>query len=1033
MQLSEVSIKRHVLTYMLSIAIILFGIIGASRIGVDRFPEMEFPMVSVTTLMVGASPEIIDASVTNIIESAANTVPGLDSLRANSSPNVSNVIAMFNPEKDLDVAFNEIQSKVNQALSKLPAEAERPVIAKLEFGAFPIIWLALTGDRTLQQLNQYAENVIKKNLENIEGVGEVVLGGERKRTIRVDLDLQRLANLSITTQDVMRAFQTQHVQMPGGFLSSVGKEHLIRLDLEYHDIESLKEMVVGYRGEHTIRLKDIADVKDYLEDFRALANFNGDQTVGLGIVKISGANTVKIATEVQRRLDTEINPNLPPGLKLEMASNQADIIEEIVLALYEHLALGTLLAAAVVFLFLKSFRATVIISLAIPISLLGAVFIIYTFGYTFNMMTLLALLLLIGIVVDDAIVVLENIHRHQEEGETDSIKAAISGTKEVGFAVLAATFTLVAIFAPVIFMEGIMGSFFRSFAVVVTMGVLVSLLVALTLTPMLCARFLSIETQHGKLYSKIEAFFENMESTYKELITLSLEHRWKVLVASVLIVFLSVPFFSSIDKEFMPATDEGQLTIIYRTPLGSDIGYSQSRLREIEAVMDSHDDAIESYFSAIGFGNANVNGGLLFVRLTPISERSIHQKDLADQLNKELSLIPGVLAFVSPTSPLGGQRGDPLQFVLRGPNLEKVGELSNDLLQRLNATPGLGKVDMDLQLDLPQLIPHIDREKIAGMGLSARDVASAINVLAGGLDIAKYNDNPGDGERYDIRIKAKPGNIVDKNDLANIYLRTNKGQMVRLDTVASFEEKLGAAVISKYNLLYSATFYSTPEMPLADAIEVVDGIASEEFPTGYNIETVGQAKEFKKSAASMAFVFSLAMILVYMVLASQFNAFSQPVIVMVAQPLAIIGGVFALWITGSSLNIYSMIGLVLLVGLVSKNSILLIDLTNQLREKGLSIDDALLEACPRRMRPVLMTSLTVILALLPAAMGAGAGSDTNGPLSIAVIGGMFSSTLLTLIVVPVVYSMWQGRLEKQAAKVNKSSFVDTATTTIEQE
>ena len=1026
MQLSEVSIKRHVLTYMISAAIILFGIIGASRIGVDRFPEMEFPMISVTTVMVGASPEIIDSSVTNVVESAANTVPGLDSLRATSSPNVSNVIAMFNPEKDLDVAFNEVQSKVNQALNKLPAEAERPVIAKMEFGAFPIIWLALTGDRTLQQLNLYAENVIKKNLENIDGVGEVVLGGERKRTIRVDLDLQRLANLSITTQDVMRAFQTQHVQMPGGFLSSEGKEHLIRLDLEYHDVEALKEMVVGYRGEHTIRLKDIADVIDYLEDFRALAKFNGKQTVGLGVIKISGANTVKISNEVNKRLNEEIIPNLPPGLELRMASNQADIIEEIVLALYEHLALGTLLAAVVVFVFLKSIRSTIIISTAIPISLLGAVFIIYAFGYTFNMMTLLALLLLIGIVVDDAIVVLENIYRHQEEGETDAMSAAINGTKEVGFAVLAATFTLVAIFAPVIFMEGIMGSFFRSFAVVVTMGVLVSLLVALTLTPMLCARFLKLETDHGPLYSKVEAFFNNLESTYRDFISLSLRHRWKVIVSSIVVIALSIPLFMVIGKEFMPAADEGQLTIIFKTPLGSDISYTQSRLREIEAVMDSHDDAIASYFSAVGFGRANVNSGLLFVRLTPISERSIHQEELAGQLNKELSQIPGVLAFVTRTSPLGGQRGDPLQFVLRGPNLEKVGELSNALLDRLNNTPGLGKVDMDLQLELPQLIPHIDREKIASMGLSARDVATAINVLAGGLDIGKYNDEPGDGERYDIRIKAKPGNIVDKNDLSNIYLRTNKGQMVRLDTVVNFEEKLGAAVISKYNLLYSATFFSTPEIPLAESIAIVDKISQEEFPLGYNIEIVGQAKEFEKSAASMALVFTLAIVLVYMVLASQFNAFSQPVIVMVAQPLAIIGGVFALFITNSSLNIYSMIGLVLLVGLVSKNSILLIDLTNQYRERGASIDDALLNACPRRMRPVLMTSLTVILALLPAALGAGAGSDTNGPLSVAVIGGMISSTLLTLLVVPVVYSLWQGALAKRKESKDQENIAPEA-------
>jgi len=1013
-KLVEVSIKRHVMTYMISFAIILFGVIATSKIGVDRFPAIDFPMISVTTVMVGASPEIVDSSVTSIIESAVNTVPGLDNLRASSSPGVSTVFAMFTLDKNIDVAYNEVQSKINQAIQKLPREVETPIITKVSLDAQPIMWLVLKGDRTLQQLNQYSELHLKKRLVNISGVGEVIMGGKRARNIRVELDLQKMASVSITTQDIQRAFNTQHIQLPGGFLTSGGREHLINLDLEYHRVSDLKEMIVAYRNGQAIRLSSFANVRDALEDYRAQATFNGEPGVGLGVIKISGANSVAIIEEIKARLDSEIRPSLSPGLSIEIASDSSVVIEESVEALYEHLVLGTLLAALVVFVFLKSMRATFIISIAIPISLLGAIFVMFVFDYTFNMMTLLSLLLLIGIVVDDAIVVLENIHRHQEEGNEDPMQAAIEGTKEVSFAVLAATFTLVAIFAPVLFMTGIMGMFFEAFAMVVTLGVLVSLVVALTLTPMLCGRYLKVETEHGAVYSKVEAFFERMESGYKKAIKVSIRHRVWVLLGCFSIVVSSCGFFSALGKEFMPGSDEGQLTVIFRTPLGSGMEYSVSRLDKIEAVLASHPTEIASYFSAIGLNRANVNQGSIFVRLTPRAERS-HQEELQKVLSKELAEIPGVVAFISRVSPIGGNRGEPLQFVLQGPNLNQIEPIANKVLHTLKTTPGMGQLDMALDLSLPQLKPKIDRIKVASLGLSARDVAFAVNVLAGGIDIAKFNDDPGDGERYDIRLKASNNDINSVSDLSNIYLRTASGEMVRLDTVATFEEEVGPAIIGKYNLKYSAQYFASPEMPLGSAVETVEALG-ESLPAGYEIEIVGQAKSLEETKQNMAFVFSLAIVLVYMVLASQFNSFSQPFIVMTAMPLAGIGGVFLLWITGHTLNIYSMIGLILLLGLVSKNSILLIDLTNQLRQKGYGIDEALLEACPRRMRPILMTSATVILALLPAALGTGAGSDTNAPLAVAVIGGMLSSTLLTLIVMPVVYSLWQGWLERRQLK-----------------
>ena len=1014
MKLVEVSIKRHVFTYMISFAIILFGIIATSKIGVDRYPSIDFPMISVTTIMVGASPEIIDSSITSIIENAVNTVPGLDTLRATSSPGVSNIFAMFTLGKNIDVAYNEVQSKINQAIMKLPREAETPIITKVSMDAQPIMWLVLTGDRTLQQLNQYSELHLKKRLVNINGVGEVIIGGKRDRNIRINLDLQKMASFGVTTQDIQRSFQTQHIQLPGGFLTSGGKEHLINLDLEYHHISDLKQMIIAYRNGQAIHLNNVAEVEDSLEDYRAQATFNGKPSVGLGVIKISGANTVSIIEEIKSRLESEIKQSLPPGLEIEIASDSSTVIEESVEALYEHLFLGTLLAALVVFVFLKSLRSTIIISIAIPISLLGAIFVMFVFDYTFNMMTLLSLLLLIGIVVDDAIVVLENIHRHQEEGNEDPIEAAIEGTKEVSFAVLAATFTLVAIFAPVLFMSGIMGMFFEAFAMVVTLGVLVSLVIALTLTPMLCGRYLRVDTEHGAIYSKVEALFERMESGYRTAIEQSIKHRAWVLIGSFAIVASSCGFFSAMGKEFMPGADEGQLTVVFRTPLGSGMEYSVDRLKKIEEVLSNHDSEIASYFSAIGINRANVNQGSIFVRLKPRDERS-HQDELQKELSKELAEIPGVVAFISRVSPIGGNRGEPLQFVLQGPNLNKIEPIANEVLNQLKTTPGMGQIDMALDLSLPQLKPKIDRIKVASLGLSARDVAFAVNVLAGGIDIAKYNDDPGDGERYDIRLKAATNSINSASDLSNIYLRTAMGDMVRLDTVATFEEEIGPAIIGKYDLKYSAQYFASPEMPLGSAVEAVEAIG-ESLPPGYSIQIVGQAKSLEESIENMIFVFSLAIVLVYMVLASQFNSFSQPFIVMTAMPMAGIGGVFLLWVTGHTLNIYSMIGLILLLGLVSKNSILLIDLTNQLREKGYGIDEALLEACPRRMRPILMTSATVVLALLPAALGTGAGSDTNAPLAVAVIGGMLSSTLLTLIVMPVVYSLWQGWLERRQLK-----------------
>jgi len=1015
MTLPELSIKRHVLAWMLSGVIVLFGIISYQRIGIDRIPAIDFPIIVVNTTLRGANPDVVDTSITSIIESAINTTPGIEHIQSSSSPGVSVITITFSLDKNIDVAYNEVQAKVSQILRRLPNDTDPPVIQKVDTNASAVIWLALSGDRTLQQLNLYANNVLKKKFETINGVGEVTIGGRRDRVIRVNIKPEQMAAYKVTADDLITAFNREHIQLPGGFLVSAQSEQLLKLDMEFHNVRQLSELIVSTNTGVSIRLKDVATIEDGITDNRQVARYNGKPTVGLGMVKIANANTVDIIREVERRLEEDIRPNLPPGMNLEVSTNDSIFINQLVASLKEHLVEGTLLAALIVFIFLRSVRSTLIVATAIPVSLLAAIAVMYFSGFTFNSMTLLALLLLIGVVVDDAIVVLENIYRHREHIDPNPISAALNGAREVTFSVTAASLSLVCIFAPVIFMDGMVGKFFNSFGIVVTFGVLASLFVSLTLTPMLCSRYLSVSHHdENKIYSFIGKILGSLDHAYKKLLFISLRHRGLVLLITVVFVLFSGYFsFKYVEKDFVPESDESSFSITVKTPLGSSLEYTDSRMKMVEAVIASHKNEVTSFYSTIGTGSrGQVNQGNVNVRLKPKEERSKSQQALIKDLKKELDTIPGVRAIPTGASVVRGQRSEKLQFNLTGSNLQEIGRISKLLQDSLSSNPSMGKVDLDVQLDLPQLNMKIDRERAATLGLNATDITTAVSLYAGGINVAKYNDENGDGQRYDIRLKAHEMDLKNTEDLRKIFLRSSNGQLVRLDAVASFEPELGAAVIGRYDLQYAANFYANPGMPLGDAVDLVKATAAKIVPAEYNIKMVGQAEEFGKTFKNIKFVFLLAFILLYMVLASQFNSFIQPFIIMLAQPLAIIGGLIALLISGDTLNMFSMIGLVLLIGLVAKNSILLVDLTNQLRDKGVAIDDALREACPIRLRPVVMTSLTIILALLPAALGLGAGSETNKPLSVAIIGGMVSSTLLTLVVVPAAYSLVMHGLEK---------------------
>jgi hydrophobic/amphiphilic exporter-1 (mainly G- bacteria), HAE1 family len=689
MTLPELSIKRHILAWMLSGVIILFGIISYQKIGVDRIPAIDFPIITISTTLRGANPDVVDTSITSVIESAINTTPGIEHIQSASSPGVSSISITFALNKNIDVAYNEVQAKVNQVLRRLPTDTDPPIVQKVDTNAAPVIWLALSGDRTIQQLNLYANNILKKKFETIQGVGEVQLGGRRDRVIRVNILPERMAAYKLTASDLTAAFNREHVQLPGGFLVSQQAEQLLKLDLEFHTIKDLNNLVILSKTGVAIRLKDIATIEDGITDNRQVARYNGKPTVGLGMVKIANANTVEIIKEVERKLETEIRPNLPPGMKLEISTNDSIFINQLVASLKEHLVEGTLFAALIVLIFMRSFSSTIMICLEIPVSLMGAIAVMYFAGYTFNSMTLLALLLLIGVVVDDAIVVRESILRHMSGDVGVGLNAVdlnnpaalakfrtfatINGSNEVVFAVMASSLSLVCIFAPVIFMDGIIGMFFKSFAVVVTFGVLVSLFVSLTLTPMLCSRYLKVIPNENALYRAIGVGLTAIDNVYRKILNNALNHRGLVLLFTLIFVAATGYYaLKNVEKDFVPETDEGSFSVSVKTPLGSSLAYTDSRLKMVEAIISSHQDEVASYFATIGAGSrGQVNQANINVRLKPKEQRNKSQQALIKELKKELNDVPGANASPSPTSIVRGQRSEKLQFNLTGANLKE--------------------------------------------------------------------------------------------------------------------------------------------------------------------------------------------------------------------------------------------------------------------------------------------------------------------------------------------------------------------------
>lgn len=1003
MKLSDTAIQRPVLTTMFIAAFLIFGVVGYQRIGIDLYPEVEFPVVTVTTILRGASPEVIESEVTDVLEEEISTIEGVDEIRSQSFEGFSNVIVTFALEKDIDVAAQEVREKVAVATARLPRDIEPPVVQKLDISASPILWISVSGDRPYRELSYYADKVIKERLQMVRGVGSILLGGFRDREIHVWLDQDRLEAYGLSPLDVVRAIQTKHVELPAGRIENREQELTIKVMGEYASVEELSDLVVTYRQGVPVRLRDLGRVEDGEEDTRTLGRFNRKPAIGLGVRKQSGTNTVEVADRVKAAL-TEIRKELPPGIDVRIAFDASEFIKKSMGDVQFDILFGALLTSVVILLFLRNARTTLISIIAIPTSLIGTFAFMNALGFTINNMTMLALSLAVGIVIDDAIVVLENIFRHMEKLRQPRLVAAREGTREIAFAVIAATFSIAAVFLPVAFMKGIIGRFFIQMGLTVVIAILISLVVSLTLTPMLCSRFLRLEERHGRIYTALEQGFRTVERAYRSALAFALRRRALVVGSAVLLFALSLGLSRFIGREFFTPADESRFIVRFETPLGWSIERIDAVTRQAEEILFSHPEVRGAFVGTGFFGS--VNQGIMFVSLVPKSERKVSQQQLMDLLRKELSAIPDLTVAVEGVSPIGGgQRNTDIQYILEGPSLEDLAERSQLLVQRLKGSPGFVDVDTDLELTKPEAKVYINREKAEDLGVDVVTITQAINIIMGGVDVAKFQEG---GERYDIHLRALPGDRDLPSDLDRITVVSRDGRRVKLSNLIEVVESAGPNVINRYNRQRAVTLYANLQgKPQGEALAEVGQLIAEMLPNapGYRAELAGRSREFQRSFQYLGTALALSILIIYMVLAAQFESFVHPFTIMLSLPLATVGVFGLLLLTGKTLNIFSYLGIIMLVGIVTKNAILLVDFTNQLRAQGLERTAAILQAGPIRLRPILMTAITTIAGMVPVSLAFSEGGETRAPLAVAVIGGMLTSTFLTLLVIPVVYTL----------------------------
>jgi multidrug efflux pump len=1008
------SIRRPVFASVMSFTILLFGIIAFTRLPVREYPDIDPPIISVTTFYRGASPAVVETEISNVLEEQFATLEGVKTMTSSSREQGSIITIEFELNRNVDEAANDVRDRVSRVRSNLPREIDDPVISKVDANAQAIVWLALSSDRhSGLELTDIADRILKERIQRLPGVGSVLIAGERRYAMRVWLDPLRMAAHGLTTQDVEAAIRRENTEIPGGRVEGAEREFSVRTRGELSTPEEFGAIIISQKENDLVRLRDVAEVNVGAADERTAVRYNGQSAVGLGIVKQSKASTVDVANDIRKALQ-ELAGLLPAGMKLDVAYDSSTFINDSIDEVKETLIIAMCLVILVVLAFLKSFRATAIPTLAIPISIIGALAAAYFAGFTLNILTLLALVLAIGLVVDDAIVVLENVYRHMEMGKS-RWQAALDGSSEIGFAVIATTIALVAVFVPLAFLTGSVGRLFNEFGVSLAVAILISGFVALTLTPMLCSKIL--RPLHGTSTNfasrSFDTFFDWLNNRYDRTLRFAMRRRALMIGGALLAVLVSAVIFKFLPSELVPIEDRGIAFGIVIAPEGATLDYTDKYMREVENRVLSLPER-RSLFSAtgLGFGGpGRVTNGFVFLSLKPHGERQKSQQQIVQELFPKLITIPGVLAFVINPPSLGGSfSSSPVEYVVQAENYGELNQAVGSIMGEASKLGYMINIDTDLRLNKPQLDLTIDRERAAGLGASVADIGSTLETFLGGRVVTNFKRGT---KQYDCILQMKASSRATPDAIREIYIR-GKGGLVQLANVVRVSETLAPKELNHYNRVRSATITANlvPGVSLGQALDDLDRISSDKLSAGMKREYAGQSLEYKSSSSSLYIMFLLAIMFIYLVLAAQFESFIHPLTILLSVPLAVFGALFTLYVFGQSLNIYSQIGLIMLIGLVTKNAILIVEFSNQLRDRGKSPMDAVIEAATIRLRPILMTSFATIFGVLPIAIGFGAGAESRRPLGLAVVGGMFFSTFLTLVLVPVLYTIL-SRFAKQ--------------------
>jgi multidrug efflux pump len=1009
MNLTETCVRKPVLAWMLMAGTIVFGIVALSRIGISQFPDVDFPTINVSVTWEGAAPEVVENDMVEILEEALSQVEGVRSITSTSRQGSANVTLELDLSRNVDVALQDVQTKIAGAQRRLPKDIDPPVVSKSNPEDSPIMRIGLSGPYPQQLLSDIARYRISEKLQTIPGVGEITMDGWLDRNIRLWMDADKLDAKSLTVSDVVAALQREHVELPAGRLESTGREVSVRVMGEALDLDALRNIVVRRTEGGAVYLKDVCVVEDGFEDVRRMTRVDGAPATGLSIKKQRGANAVAVAHTVRAQL-AQIQKTLPEGMTLGVNFDTTEFIEDSVREIELELILSVLLTALVCWLFLGSMSNALNVVLAIPMSLFGTIAVIYFLGFTLNTFTLLALALAVGIVVDDAIMVLENIVRHAEMGK-DRKTAALEGTKEITFSAFSATLAVIAIFIPVVFMKGIIGKFFLQFGITLCVAIILSYVEAMTLAPARCSQILDVSREHrSRLGRRVDELFQRFANRYKGLLGSALRRPGTILAIAAVVFGGSLAVLKALPSEFVPSQDQSRLMVRIQTAVSSDIHETEQLFKKIEAFVSTRPEVTRT-FSVIGGGGGGVSSGMFMVTLVPPAQRKLKQSDFAAILRKNLNSIPGVRAVVQDLSQQGftAQRGFPVEFSIRGSDWNKLEDLSGDITAKLATSSLVVDIDTDYRIGVPELRIIPDRARCADLGISVEDVATSINTLVGGERVGKYSSG---GRRVDVRMRLMADQRRRPEDISFLRVRTRSGDLVPLSSLVNYQELPALQGITRRDRERAISVFANVAQGHSqeEAIHYVEGLKTD-LPTGYRIVLGGSSVAFNESMSSLLFALMLGILIAYMVLASQFNSFSHPLTILTILPLSVVGAAIALLITGKTLNIFSMIGLLLLMGIVKKNSIILVDYANQNRALGLNASGAMLTAGPVRLRPILMTSIATLMAAIPPALGIGPGTEIRSPMAVAVIGGVFVSTALSLLVVPAFYVRLDGWIQ----------------------